>query len=99
MVSQYAVVCICCSGRRRRGDGYETDRPTPGRYLRLYDVERDPGEFTDLAKKSPDVVRRLQSLMLDRFRKTHPEASQEPAGAAVETAIDWYLRPRDEALE
>ena len=90
---------ICCSGRRRRGDGYETDRPTPGRYVRLYDVERDPGEFTDLAKKSPDVVRRLQAVMLDRFRKTHPEASREPAGAAVEAAIDWYLRPRDEALE
>ena len=88
---------ICCSGRRRHGDGYETDRPTPGRYVRLYDVERDPGEFTDLSKNSPDVVRRLQALMLDRFRKTHPEASQEPAGAAIEAAIDWYLRPRDEA--
>lgn len=88
---------ICCSGRRRRGDGYETDRPAPGRYVRLYDLEREPGEFTDLAKKNPDVVRRLQAVMLDRFRKTHPEASREPAGAGVETAIDWYLRPRDEA--
>ncbi len=86
---------VHCSGRRRRGDGYETDNPTPGRYERLFDLERDPGEFANVASKNPAVVKRLQGLMLERFRRTHPEAAREPAGS-VEAALDWYVRPRDE---
>jgi choline-sulfatase len=86
---------ICCSGRRRRDDGYETDNPTPGRYLRLYDLERDPGEFTDVAGNNPGLVTRLRALMLDRFRRTHPEAPREPARLDPASALDWYLRPRD----
>jgi choline-sulfatase len=86
---------IFCSGKRARGDGYLIENPTPGRYVRLYDLKQDPGEFTDLAAKHPDVVARLQGLMLDRFRKTHPEAEKEPVGPGREEAIEWYLRPRD----
>ena len=85
---------IYCSGKRERTDGYKTDRPTPGRYMRLYDLQSDPGEFTDVAAKHPDTVREMQSLMLDRFRSTHPEAKQEPQGS-TEERLDWYLRPRD----
>ena len=40
---------IYCSGKRERTDGYKTDRPTPGRYLRLYDLRSDPGELKDVA--------------------------------------------------
>jgi hypothetical protein len=36
---------VFCAGKRQRGDGYETDNPTPGRYVRLFDLENDPGEF------------------------------------------------------
>ena len=39
---------IQCSGRRHRRDGLETDDPTPGSYLRLYDLAHDPAELTDL---------------------------------------------------
>ncbi len=86
---------ILCSGKRKRTDGYETDNPTPGRYIRLYDVKRDPGEFTDIAAKEPEVVARLQKLMLDRFRNTHPEAEQLPKGLDERESIEWFLRPRD----
>lgn len=82
---------IYCTGKRERGDGYKTDNPTPGRTVRLYDHKSDPGEFTDVAARHPDVVKRLSALLLDRFRSTHPEAAQEPAA----DPIDWYLRPRD----
>ena len=85
---------IFCSGRRHRTDGYETDRPVPGRYLRLYDLARDPGEFTDIAGREPETVARLQKLMLERFRATHPEARSAPRGT-VEEEIEFYLRPRD----
>ncbi|MEK7403539.1 MAG: sulfatase-like hydrolase/transferase [Acidobacteriota bacterium] len=86
---------VFCSGKRERQDGYRTDKPTPGRYLRLYDLKGDPGEFTDVAAKHPDVVARLQRLMLERFRQTHPEAAQEPKGLSEPEALEWYLRPRD----
>lgn len=86
---------IYCSGRRKRDDGYETDNPTPGRYTRLYDLQADPGEFTDLSSRQPDVVEGLLDLALRRFRQTHPEARSEPVGLTTEEALDWYLRPRE----
>jgi choline-sulfatase len=85
---------IYCTGKRERTDGYKTDQPTPGRYRRLYDLARDPGEFTDLTGKKPDVVANLEQVLLSRFRTTHPEARNEPKGTR-EDALDFYLRPRD----
>jgi hypothetical protein len=86
---------IHCSGRRKRTDGYETERPTPGRYIRLYDRKRDPGEFTDVAAKYPEVVARMQGLVLERYRATHPDAAGEPKNLPAPEAIDFYVRPRD----
>lgn len=86
---------IFCSGKRKRDDGYVTDNPTPGRYVRLFDHETDPGEFTSVAAQNGDVVDKLERLMLERFRSTHPEASQQPQRLSVEEALDWYVRPRD----
>ncbi len=86
---------IHCSGRRARTDGYITDNPTPGRYIRLYDLQADPGEFHSVATEHPEVVQRLSADLLSVFRTTHPEAVQEPEKLADDDAIDWYLRPRD----
>jgi choline-sulfatase len=83
------------SGKRVRDDGYKTDNPTPGRTVRLYDLHADPGEFTNVAAKHPEVVEELAKRMLGRFRATHPEAGAEPAGLGMADAIEWYLRPRD----
>jgi choline-sulfatase len=86
---------IFCSGKRHRQEGYETDNPTPGRYVKLYDLKEDPGEFTDVSKKQPEIVAKLEGLMLERFRKTHPEAAGEPKGLSAEEALEFYVRPRD----
>jgi choline-sulfatase len=86
---------IFCSGRRERTDGYKTDRPTPGRYFRLYDLEKDPEEFKDVAASDPLLVGRMKAWMLERFRKTHPQTEREPQRLGVDEAIEWYLRPRD----
>ena len=88
---------ILCSGKRARKDGYEVDNPTPGRYRRLYDLRSDPGEFTDVAQKHPDVLARFEGLMLNRFRATHPDRDSEPQRLSREEAIEFYLRPRDAA--
>jgi choline-sulfatase len=86
---------VFCSGKRARQDGYQTDHPTPGRYNRLYNLNTDPGEFTDVAASEPAMVEKFEVLMLDRFRSTHPERAAEPTGASREEAIEFYLRPRD----
>ncbi len=86
---------IFCSGKRKRDDGYETDNPTPGRYVRLFDLEKDPGEFTDVARSNRATVEELETLMLDRFRATHPDAPHEPQRLSREESLEWYVRPRD----
>jgi arylsulfatase A-like enzyme len=86
---------IFCSGKRKRTDGYETDNPTPGRYRRLYDLEKDAGEFTNLAAKHPAVVAELEDVMLRRLRSTHPDRDSEPQRLSRAEAIEYYLRPRD----
>jgi len=86
---------IFCSGRRARTDGYLTDNPTPGRYRRLYDLTADAGEFTDVAAGNPGEVAQLEGLMLDRFRRTHPEAANEPQRLSRVESIEFYLPPRD----
>lgn len=86
---------IFCSGRRARGDGYDIDTPTPGRYIRLYDLKSDPGEFTNVGAKHPKVVEAMEDLLLTRFRATHPESQAEPQRLSREEALEWYVRPRD----
>ena len=61
----------------------------------LSDLQKDPDEFTDIAAKQPEVVARLQKLMFDRFRATHPDAPQLPKGLDDRESIEWFLRPRD----
>ncbi len=88
---------IFCSGRRERTDGYKTAQPAPGRYRRLYDLKHDPGEFTDVAAKHPQLVGKFEGLMLERFRSTHPEREHEPQRLSRAEALEFYLRPRDAA--
>ena len=83
------------SGRRKRTDGYGTDNPTPGRYLKLYDKKTDPGEFFNVAAKHPDVVAAMQQSILRRYRTTHPDAAKEPKGVSAAEAIEFYVVPRD----
>jgi choline-sulfatase len=83
------------SGKRKRTDGYETDNPTPGRYVKLYDKKTDPGEFINVAAKHPDVVAALQQSILERYRTTHPDAIKEPKSLAAPEAIEYYVVPRD----
>jgi len=87
---------IYSTGLRARTDGYVTDNPTPGRYVRLYDLHKDPGEFHDMSASAPHEVSAFKNVMLERIRSTHPNAAAEPRGSAgVDELLDWYLRPRD----
>jgi hypothetical protein len=61
----------------------------------LYDLRNDPGEFTDVAQKHPELTAKFEGVMLDRFRATHPDREKEPPRLAAAEAIEFYLRPRD----
>ena len=50
-------VLIFERGKRRRTDGYDTGCPLPGRKIRLYDLENDPHEFTDLSTRPENAGR------------------------------------------
>ncbi len=88
---------IFCSGKRERQDGYKTDNPTPGRYLRLYNLKKDPQELDNLAGKRgyEPVVETMKRYLLTRFLTTHPEAAQLPVELSRDERIEWFLRPRD----
>jgi arylsulfatase A-like enzyme len=86
---------IFCSGGRVRTDGYKTDNPAPGRYRRLYDLKRDPGEFKDVADRHLELVDKFERLMLERLRSTHPDRDTEPQRINRAEAIEYYLKPRD----
>jgi choline-sulfatase len=83
------------SGKRKRTDGYETDNPTPGRTLKLFNKKADPGEFTNVAAKYPEVVDSMQQSILKRYRATHPDAAKEPQNLPVPEALEFYVVPRD----
>ena len=86
---------IYCSGKRARLDGMQLEDPTPGRYLRLFDLAADPEEFTDVSGDHPGVVAELLDAMVTRIRDTHPDRGHEPTRLAVVDALDFYLAPRD----
>ena len=88
---------IYCSGKRERTDGYKIENPTPGRYQKLYDLESDPGEFTDVSEAYPQVAAEFQQKLVARYRSTHPDASGEPSRGTTADILDFYLRPRDAA--
>jgi choline-sulfatase len=83
------------SGKRKRTDGYETDNPTPGRTLKLFNKKADPGEFTNVAAKYPEVVDSMQQSILKRYRATHPDAAKEPKNLPAPEALEFYVVPRD----
>jgi hypothetical protein len=75
----------------RLQDGQPDARPIS----RLYDLKKDPGEFTDVAAKHPEMVEKLENLMLERFRSTHADREKEPQRLRRAEAIEFYLAPRD----
>jgi choline-sulfatase len=85
------------TGRRARLDGYQTARPLPGPYVRLFDLQADPSETTDLADRPElapvrsELLRRLH----DRLVSTRDATTPVPHGLSTLDAIHWCLVPRD----
>ncbi|WP_435015621.1 sulfatase family protein [Tundrisphaera sp. TA3] len=86
------------TGARQREDGYETGRPLPGPYERLYDLEADPGEDVDLLPTRPDlaaVAADLRHQLFLRLSTTREGRTPVPAALSEIDAIRWCLVPQD----
>ena len=85
---------IYSTGERKRGDGYETGLPLPGRTVKLFDVSADPGEMVDVSAANLEVVDELTARLADHLAKTARRPDRVPAGD-VHTRLRVLLRPDD----
>jgi choline-sulfatase len=88
---------IVGNGRVKRNDGYATGRPPSGPYERLYDLQADPNETTDVASR-PELAAIRETLRHHLYEKlvgTRDPLSQAPVGLSERDAIHWCLVPRD----
>ncbi len=84
------------TGKRERQDGYATGLPLPGRTVLLYDVEKDPGQTTNLARRPEyaEVVAELTRRLADHLRRTARQPELIPHGD-VHAVLAHCLQPRD----
>ncbi len=97
MVRSERFKLIVGTGRRQRQDGYETGRPLPGPYQRLFDTVADPGEARDLGEDpghqavKDDLLRKMYLRMVTTREGLEPV----PIGLSRLETIHWCLIPRD----
>jgi choline-sulfatase len=88
---------IYCAGNRARQDGYATANPTPGRQVRLFDLQADPEEITNLASRPEhaasvaDFTRQLAHHMVTTARQPEviPKTDDQLA------ILDFCVQPND----
>lgn len=85
------------SGRRDLGIGYKTGLGPPGVVHRLYNLENDPAETTNLAYQPAyrDTLQQLKNVMLQKFLSTHPDATKCPGSLTLDGKLAWFCEPRD----
>jgi choline-sulfatase len=86
---------VYSAGNRRRRDGYALDPIPPGRSIRLYDLEHDPGEIRDVAGVPgyAPVVGELLGLLADHVRNTSRDLDLVPRTDDVHALLAACLLP------
>jgi choline-sulfatase len=85
------------TGKREREDGYSTGKPLPGRTIRLYDEENDPGETTNLAAKPEHarLVAEFTTQLADHMKRTARQPELVPKDGDVHKVLEFCLQPHD----
>lgn len=85
-------------GKRERTDGYATGRPLPGHTLKLFDLENDPGEFTNVAQRPEhaDRVRYYLGLLLEHVKRTSRRPDLIPTSSDPFVVLDYCVQPHDD---
>lgn len=98
MVRDERFKLIYTAGNRRREDGLESPRSLQGgRRVRLFDLQRDPGELRDLSSEAgySDELERLKQQMYSRFLQGMPGGTGLGAGATIDEHLELLLIPRE----
>jgi len=88
---------VYSAGNRIRRDGYSAGLWQPGRSIRLFDLNLDPGETTDVSKcaDNSDIIKRLLILLINHMRHT----ARNPAGIRdtedLHALLDQWLLPAE----
>ncbi|MCM5663072.1 sulfatase family protein [Galbibacter mesophilus] len=92
---------IFSTGKRDLGQGYQTGNGAFGIYHKLYDLQNDPTETSNLAhkKENAPLVANMQQKMLQHFIKTHPYAKEVPETLTTVGKLVWFCEPRDVGAE
>src|SRR5579885_1225980 len=88
---------IYATGKRARQDGYATGKPLPGRTVLLFDVENDPDELTNLAKR-PEQAKRVEAFtkqLAEHLKRTARQPELVPKTDDVHKVLEFCLQPRD----
>jgi choline-sulfatase len=88
---------IYSTGKRERQDGYATGKPLPGRTVRLYDLQKDRDELTNLAGRPEHagLVAQLTADLADHLKRTARQPELVPATNDVHAVLEFCLQPRD----
>lgn len=83
------------------GQGYETGEGPTGVLHKLYDLQNDPNETTNVAflKSNETILLSLQQKMVEIFMNTHPYSSELDTTLSVEEKLAWFCVPRDEGAK
>jgi arylsulfatase A-like enzyme len=97
MVASPGWKYIFTTGKRDLGQGYETGHGPSGLLHKLYNLEKDPGETTNVAyiPENEEVLNKFQEKMLEIFKETHPYADEVPEGLTRVGQLIWFCEPRD----
>ena len=98
-----AMVCtkewkyMFATGRRDLGISYQTGNGPSGIDHRLYNLTDDPNEKRNLAylEDYQSQLKEMQTLLLERFKASHPETSRLPQQLSLEGQLVWFCEPRD----
>jgi choline-sulfatase len=85
------------TGKRERKDGYQTGKPLPGRTIQLFDLDKDPEEMTNLARR-PEQAKRVAELteqLAEHLKRTARQPELLPRDGDVHTLLEFCLQPRD----
>ena len=85
-------------GKRERPDGYATGRALPGHTLKLFDLQNDPDEFTNLAKRPEheERVRHYLGLLFDHVKRTSRHPKLIPTSDDPLVVLDYCVQPHDD---
>jgi arylsulfatase A-like enzyme len=89
---------IYTTGKRDLAQGYATGNPPTGIRHRLYDLENDPAETTDVSgdPSNREILESLQHKMIGIFEETHPNADEMPQDLNTEDKLAWFCEPPDD---